>query len=114
MNSTTQPTTTTTMTRWTRKIMPTLLLAAAAVSSVAQPMPQVASGRIERMAELASKHVAPRAVDVWLPEGYSADKRYNVVHWVEQERGGHFAAFERPAQFVDDLRVYRRVLADQA
>jgi pimeloyl-ACP methyl ester carboxylesterase len=41
-----------------------------------------------------------------------ADKRYNVVHWVEQERGGHFAAFERPAQFVDDLRAYRRVVAD--
>jgi len=40
-----------------------------------------------------------------------ADKRYDVVHWVEQERGGHFAAFERPAQFVDDLRAFRRVLA---
>jgi pimeloyl-ACP methyl ester carboxylesterase len=41
-----------------------------------------------------------------------ADKRYRIVHWVEQPRGGHFAAFERPVQFVDDLRTYRRVLAD--
>ena len=39
-----------------------------------------------------------------------AEKRYNIVHWVEQARGGHFAAFERPGQFVDDLRSYSRVL----
>jgi pimeloyl-ACP methyl ester carboxylesterase len=43
-----------------------------------------------------------------------ADARYHVVHWVEQERGGHFACFERPEQFVADLRAFRRVLADQA
>ena len=40
-----------------------------------------------------------------------AEKRYRIVHWTEQARGGHFAAFERPAQFVEDLRTYRRVLA---
>jgi hypothetical protein len=43
-----------------------------------------------------------------------AEKRYNIVHWVEQARGGHFAAFERPEQFVDDLRAYRAVLARRA
>jgi len=64
---------------------------------------------------------------VAVPTGYShqpyelmqtprawADKRYEIVHWAEQERGGHFAAFERPEQFVDDLRTFRRTLADQA
>jgi len=40
-----------------------------------------------------------------------AEKRYDVVHWSEQERGGHFAAFERPGPFVDDLRAFRRALA---
>jgi len=65
---------------WTRKIMQTVVLAAAVASSVAQPMPQVSSGRIERMADFASKHVAPRAVDIWLPDGYSAVKRYNVLY----------------------------------
>ena len=40
-----------------------------------------------------------------------ADRRYNVVHWAEQERGGHFAAFERPDAFVADLRVYRSIVA---
>ncbi len=39
-----------------------------------------------------------------------AEKRYRIVHWKEQERGGHFACFERPAQFVEDLRAFRRVL----
>jgi epoxide hydrolase len=39
-----------------------------------------------------------------------ADKRYDVVHWSEQERGGHFAAFERPEAFVADLRQFRSVL----
>jgi pimeloyl-ACP methyl ester carboxylesterase len=43
-----------------------------------------------------------------------AQKRYNIVHWAEQARGGHFAAFERPEQFVADLRNFRRVLAELA
>jgi pimeloyl-ACP methyl ester carboxylesterase len=29
----------------------------------------------------------------------------NIVHWVEQPRGGHFAAFEQPQLFVDDIRT---------
>ncbi len=40
-----------------------------------------------------------------------ADKRYRIVHWTEQPRGGHFAAFERPEPFVEDLRAFRRVVA---
>ncbi|MBU3701348.1 MAG: epoxide hydrolase 1 [Acidimicrobiia bacterium] len=40
-----------------------------------------------------------------------ADRRYRIVHWTEQERGGHFAAFERPDAFVADLRAYRAVVA---
>jgi len=40
-----------------------------------------------------------------------ADRRYRIVHWTEQDRGGHFAAFERPDAFVADLRAYRAVVA---
>ena len=40
-----------------------------------------------------------------------ADRRYDIVHWAEQDRGGHFAAFERPDAFVADLRVYRSIVA---
>ncbi|MGH0034090.1 MAG: epoxide hydrolase family protein [Myxococcota bacterium] len=35
-----------------------------------------------------------------------AEKRFtNLVHWNELERGGHFAAFEQPETFVDELRT---------
>ena len=29
----------------------------------------------------------------------------NIVHWSEQPKGGHFAAFEQPQLFVDDIRT---------
>ena len=38
------------------------------------------------------------------------EKRYDLVYWAEQERGGHFAAFERPTAFVEDIRAFARVL----
>jgi pimeloyl-ACP methyl ester carboxylesterase len=40
-----------------------------------------------------------------------ADKRYrNIVHWNELEKGGHFAAFEQPETFVDEVRTcFRKV-----
>jgi pimeloyl-ACP methyl ester carboxylesterase len=35
-----------------------------------------------------------------------AEKRFtNLVHWNELEKGGHFAAFEQPAAFVNELRA---------
>lgn len=32
-----------------------------------------------------------------------AERKANVVFWQEHESGGHFAAYEKPEQFVDDL-----------
>lgn len=43
-------------------------------------LPKVSSGKIERLAAFPSEHVAARNVDVWLPDGYSADERYPVVY----------------------------------
>jgi microsomal epoxide hydrolase len=40
-----------------------------------------------------------------------AEKKYNIVHWTEQERGGHFAAFERPESFITDLRLFKKSIA---
>lgn len=37
-----------------------------------------------------------------------AERRYNVVHWTDQPKGGHFAAFEQPDLFVADLRKFGR------
>ena len=42
-----------------------------------------------------------------LPRAW-AERRYNVTHWTQMPRGGHFAAMEQPALFVDDLRTFFR------
>jgi pimeloyl-ACP methyl ester carboxylesterase len=35
-----------------------------------------------------------------------AEKRYgNIIHWNQLDKGGHFAAFEQPGLFVDELRT---------
>jgi len=38
-----------------------------------------------------------------------AEQRFNIVHWAEQPKGGHFAAFEQPELFVEDLREFGRL-----
>jgi microsomal epoxide hydrolase len=43
-------------------------------------------------------------------ERVHAERRYNIVHWSEPERGGHFAAMEQPDLFVDDVRTFFRGL----
>lgn len=39
------------------------------------------------------------------PRSYAA-KTYDIVHWSEPPRGGHFAAFEQPDVFLADLRAF--------
>ncbi len=34
------------------------------------------------------------------------ESTYNVTHWTVMPRGGHFAAFEQPELFVDDVRAF--------
>jgi epoxide hydrolase len=38
------------------------------------------------------------------------ERQYNVTHWGVLPRGGHFAAMEQPALFVDDLRTFFRTV----
>ena len=40
---------------------------------------------------------APRS---WCEAGY------NITHWTEMPRGGHFGAFEQPELFIDDVRTF--------
>jgi pimeloyl-ACP methyl ester carboxylesterase len=61
----------------------------------------------------------PRAVDLAVPvsvavypkeivppvRSWMAADYPNIVHWSEQPRGGHFAAFEQPELFVADVRT---------
>ncbi len=37
----------------------------------------------------------------WMEPGYP-----NITYWNVQDKGGHFAAFEQPAMFVDDIRAW--------
>ena len=47
---------------------------------ITTPKINVVSGKIERIENFPSKFIAARNVDVWLPEGYSISKKYNVVY----------------------------------
>ena len=38
------------------------------------------------------------------------ERRYNVTHWADMPRGGHFAAMEQPELFADDLRSFFRTV----
>jgi pimeloyl-ACP methyl ester carboxylesterase len=35
-----------------------------------------------------------------------AEKTFNIVHWTEMPRGGHFAAWEQPELMLQDLRAF--------
>jgi epoxide hydrolase len=39
------------------------------------------------------------------PRGW-CEANYNITHWTTMPRGGHFAAFEQPGLFVDDVRTF--------
>ena len=40
-----------------------------------------------------------------------AQHRYqNIIYWNELDKGGHFAAFEQPEVFVDELRAWARLV----
>jgi len=60
-----------------------------------------AAGRVEVPTGVASfpKEIlqAPRS---WCEAGY------NITHWTDMPRGGHFGAFEQPELFVDDVRTF--------
>jgi predicted alpha/beta superfamily hydrolase len=43
-------------------------------------LPEVSSGKIERLENFRSTIVNPRNVDVWLPDGYTLDKKYAVLY----------------------------------
>ena len=40
------------------------------------------------------------------PRKWAEEVLTNIVHWAEMPAGGHFAAFEQPELFVDDLQAF--------
>jgi len=47
---------------------------------IAQKLPKVASGSIERVENFKSHFINARNVDIWLPKGYNATKKYAVLY----------------------------------
>lgn len=45
-----------------------------------QTIPKVVSGKIERITQFSSKYVTSRNVDIWLPDGYTTNKKYAVLY----------------------------------
>jgi pimeloyl-ACP methyl ester carboxylesterase len=46
--------------------------------------------------------------ELYRPPRAWAERTYNITHWTEMPEGGHFAAMEVPALFVDDVRAFFR------
>ena len=47
--------------------------------------------------------IFPREI-VATPRSWAETRYANIVYWNELDRGGHFAAFEQPQLFVEELR----------
>jgi len=58
----------------------------------------------------------PVGVSIYPKEIFRASRRWaersmsNIIHWNELDRGGHFAAWEQPDLYVDEIRTcFRKV-----
>lgn len=51
------------------------------LSGQTTPLPHPSKGRIERQESFPSRYVPARHVDIWLPDGYSPRKRYDVWYF---------------------------------
>ncbi len=47
---------------------------------LAQPVPAVTAGTVERLENFPSQFVDARHIDVWLPPGYNTQQRHNVLY----------------------------------
>jgi enterochelin esterase-like enzyme len=88
-----------------------LLLLMFALTAMAQPLPKVSSGIIQRH-HVSSKYVEARNVDVWLPQSYSAKKKHAVLYMHDgQMLFDSTTTWNRSAWDVDD--ALGRLLAQE-
>jgi len=50
----------------------------------------------------------PKEMPPLAPPRSMLEREFNLVHYTKMPRGGHFACFEQPQLFVEDLRVFFR------
>ena len=60
-----------------------------------------AQGRVELPTGVAS---FPK--EIFRAPRHWCEQLYNVTHWTNMPRGGHFAAFEQPELFAEDVRAF--------
>jgi pimeloyl-ACP methyl ester carboxylesterase len=48
--------------------------------------------------------------DIETPPREFAERTYNVQHWTEMPRGGHFPGLEQPGLLADDIRTFFRLV----
>lgn len=51
----------------------------------------------------------PKEMPPLAPPHSMLEREFNLVHYTKLARGGHFACFEQPQLFVEDLRVFFRI-----
>ncbi|HEX8803784.1 MAG TPA: alpha/beta fold hydrolase [Acidimicrobiales bacterium] len=65
--------------------------------------------RIEPVAVPSGCSVFPREI-LRLPRSWVETRFTDLRYWNELDRGGHFAAFEQPGLFVDEMRAFFRLV----
>ena len=70
---------------------------------------RVISQKGERVQVPTGCAVFPAEMLNWPPRSY-VERIYNVKHWTEMSRGGHFAAMEEPELLLKDIRIFARTL----
>ena len=48
--------------------------------------------------------------DIMIPPRAWAEESYDLRHWTVMNEGGHFAALEKPELYLEDLRIFFRLL----
>jgi len=49
-------------------------------NKISEPYFQVSSGTLTHIEAFPSKHITPRNIEIWLPEGYDENKKYAVLY----------------------------------
>jgi enterochelin esterase-like enzyme len=89
------------------------ILALTTIQVFAQPLPMASTGTIRRIENFQSQFVDARNVDVWLPEGYSAEKNYPVLYMHDgQMLYDASTTWNKTAWDVDD--VLARLIQEKA
>ncbi len=62
-----------------KSVVPIFTFVLISLTAAAQ-LPKVSSGILKRIDSFQSKYVTARNIDIWLPEGYSSQKKYSVLY----------------------------------